>query len=76
MNAPKGLRERKKHRQRLDLIEAAARLFRQNGYDATRMDDIAAAGEVSTYALATVPSGSPATWRAMAPGVVNQTRSR
>ncbi|MGE0846616.1 MAG: TetR/AcrR family transcriptional regulator [Flavobacteriaceae bacterium] len=48
MNAPKGLRERKKHRQRLDLIETAARLFRQNGYDATRMDDIAAAGEVST----------------------------
>lgn len=46
--SPQGLRERKKRMQRLDLLEIAARLFRQHGYDATRMDDIAAQGNVST----------------------------
>jgi AcrR family transcriptional regulator len=43
-----GLRERKKQRTRQALIEAAVRLFEENGYEATTVADIAAAAEVST----------------------------
>jgi AcrR family transcriptional regulator len=43
-----GLRERKKHRTRQALIDAAVRLFGQDGYDKTTVADIAAAAEVST----------------------------
>jgi len=45
---PSGLRERKKSLQRHELLDTAMRLFRQDGYDTTRMDDIAAAADVST----------------------------
>lgn len=42
-----GLRDRKKVRQREALVDAAIRLFEQHGIDATSMDDIAAAVDVS-----------------------------
>jgi len=37
-----GLRERKKQRQRLEIAQAALSLFREHGYDETRVRDIAA----------------------------------
>jgi AcrR family transcriptional regulator len=42
-----GLRERKKARTRASLREHALRLFRDQGYDATTVEQIAAAAEVS-----------------------------
>lgn len=42
------LRVRKKARQRAELLEAAAELFRQKGYEQTRMDDVANRAGVST----------------------------
>jgi AcrR family transcriptional regulator len=42
-----GLRERKKERTRAELQRHALRLFRDHGYAATTVDDIAAAAEVS-----------------------------
>lgn len=42
-----GLRDRKKVRQRESLVDAATRLFELRGIDATSMDDIADAAEVS-----------------------------
>ena len=43
-----GLRERKKQQTRAALVEAAARLFADKGYDKTTVADIAAAADVST----------------------------
>ena len=42
-----GLRDRKKREQRHRIIKAAASLFAEHGLDATTMDDIAAAADVS-----------------------------
>jgi AcrR family transcriptional regulator len=42
------LRDRKKARQRVALLQAAAELFRERGYDRTRMEDIAILADVST----------------------------
>lgn len=42
-----GLRERKKQRTRAAIIEAAARLFEQQGYEGTTITQIAAAVEIS-----------------------------
>src|SRR6202050_991002 len=44
---PDGLRERKKARTRASLREHALRLFRDQGYTATTVEQIAAAAEVS-----------------------------
>ena len=44
---PQGLRERKKRQTRMALARAALRLFEERGYDATTIDDIAAAANVS-----------------------------
>jgi AcrR family transcriptional regulator len=43
-----GLREQKKQQTRAALVEAAARLFAEKGYDKTTVADIAAAADVST----------------------------
>ncbi len=42
-----GLRERKKLRLRQQIIDTAIRLFRKNGYENTRVDDIVQALEIS-----------------------------
>jgi AcrR family transcriptional regulator len=42
------LRERKKARQRAELLVTTAELFRRHGYEQTRMEDIAARASVST----------------------------
>ncbi|MFC5946574.1 TetR/AcrR family transcriptional regulator, partial [Micromonospora harpali] len=42
-----GLRERKKQKTRLALIDAALDLFLRQGYEATTVDQIAAAVEIS-----------------------------
>lgn len=42
-----GLRERKKARLRQQIIDISIRLFRKNGYEATRIDDIVNALEIS-----------------------------
>lgn len=42
-----GLRERKKQRTRLALVDAAFALFAEQGYEATTVDQIAAAADVS-----------------------------
>jgi AcrR family transcriptional regulator len=47
MNAQDSLRERKKARTRASLREHALRLFREQGYHATTVEQIAAAAEVS-----------------------------
>jgi AcrR family transcriptional regulator len=44
---PAGLRERKKARTRAAIRQHALRLFREQGYEATTVDQIAAAAEVS-----------------------------
>jgi AcrR family transcriptional regulator len=46
-----GLRERKKTKTRLDIVRAATQLFVTRGFDATTMDDIADAAEVSRSTL-------------------------
>lgn len=42
------LRERKKEKQRAELLKCGAELFRLKGYDESRMEDIAALAEVSS----------------------------
>src|ERR1700675_4341519 len=42
-----GLRERKKARLRQQIIETSIKLFRKRGYEATRIDDIVQALEIS-----------------------------
>jgi AcrR family transcriptional regulator len=47
IHAPVGLRERKKLKTRLAIRREAYRLFREQGYDATTVDQIAEAADVS-----------------------------
>lgn len=46
-----GLRERKKHKARSDILEAAGKLIERSGYDATTMREIADAANVSYQTL-------------------------
>jgi AcrR family transcriptional regulator len=48
---PVGLRERRQLRQRADLVRIGMRLFAERGYDATTVDEIAEAAEVSRRTL-------------------------
>ena len=47
IDQPLGLRERKKARLRQQIIETAVRLFRKQGYENTRIDDIVNILEIS-----------------------------
>ena len=47
MNPPCGLRERKKARTRDAIVAAAVEMFEEKGYDATTVDEIAEAADVS-----------------------------
>jgi AcrR family transcriptional regulator len=42
-----GLREAKKHRQRQEIVETALELFRERGYDETRVSDVAERAGIS-----------------------------
>ncbi|GII75085.1 TetR family transcriptional regulator [Sphaerisporangium rufum] len=46
-----GLRERKKHRTRATLVDAAYELFLRQGYEATTVEQIAAAADISPRTL-------------------------
>ncbi|HTF55012.1 MAG TPA: TetR family transcriptional regulator [Pseudonocardia sp.] len=46
-----GLRERKQERQRAELVAVGIRLFAQRGFDATTVDEVAEAAEVSRRTL-------------------------
>ena len=47
MLSPVGLREQKKERQRREIVETALTLFRDRGYDQTRVSDIAGRAGIS-----------------------------
>jgi AcrR family transcriptional regulator len=47
MTSPAGLRERKKQKTRASIQREAMRLFREQGYEETTIDQIAAAAEIS-----------------------------
>jgi AcrR family transcriptional regulator len=66
------LRTRKKAAQQRILLDAAAELFRRRGYEATRMEDVAAHAEVSTK---TVYNYFP-TKQGLIVGLLNRDRDR
>lgn len=66
------LRTRKKEAQQRALLDAAATLFRRRGYEATRMEDVAAHAEVSTK---TVYNYFP-TKQALVVGLLDRDRDR
>lgn len=51
MNTQPGLRERKKQRTRETIARVAVNLFEERGYQATTLDDIAEAADVSTRTI-------------------------
>jgi len=59
-DTPPSLRERKKQAVRAAILEAAERLFRENGYDGTSMSDIAAAADISRKTLFNYMETKPA----------------
>jgi len=71
-SAALSLRKRKKEAQQRALLDAAAELFRRRGYEATRVEDVAARAEVSTK---TVYNYFP-TKQALIVGLLDRDRDR
>ncbi len=65
-----GLREKKKQRQRETIVETAVALFRQHGFDATRVEDILDRAEISLGTFYNYFPGKEAVLDEFATGVI------
>jgi AcrR family transcriptional regulator len=70
-----GLRERKKERTRAQLIDISQRLFREQGYDATTLEQIAAEAELSVATVLTYFESKERLWHAPEYVVVDRLRA-
>lgn len=70
--SPGGLRQSKKERTRAALVEAAVRLVRERGYEATTVDLIAGAADVSVRTFHNYFAGKPALFAEAAVGFIDE----